>query len=89
MTKEINGCIQIKKDSYRITMKETVQGTVFVNGVPTSVTQKIHRTKEINRVGKDWMDYLSNFTDQSDKIRESRIAIERLKNVDWCHPFTG
>jgi len=84
----MSGCVEIHKDSYVVTLKETQSANIFINGVVTPLTAQIHRTKEIHRRGKDWKNYISQFTDDGEWVRKGRIALERLKDVNHCHPFS-
>ena len=86
----MSGCVEINKDSYVVAVKEIQNVNVFVNGVATPTTDKVFRTTAKHRLGKGWMNFVSTLSDPPEdveRIRKGRIAIERLKDVTWCHPF--
>jgi hypothetical protein len=82
------GCIEIHEDSYVVVVEDTQNANIFINGVVTPLAAKVRRTIEHHRIGKNWKNYISQFTDDGERLRKGRIAIERLKDVDYCQRFS-
>jgi len=83
------GCIKFLKNSYTVHVVDTQPGHVLVDGIPRATAFNATRTSEFHRLGTDYEDFLDQYTDDGDRIRKVKIALERLKDTSqMCHPFT-